>query len=66
VEEIKLAIKYMDCAFDIFDIDEDLDSSSDYKIVESLNDPMIEKLVRQQEKTNRFSDIFNKPLKNEI
>lgn len=51
--------KYSNIPLDFFDEENIFESSSEHVSPEVINDPTIEKLLRQQEKINRFKDICN-------
>lgn len=51
--------RYQDTALESFDIEDGFIPSSDSLPQEYLNEPIIQKLLRQQEKINGFRDICN-------
>ncbi len=54
-EEIDLDTKYPETLSEIFDTE----TGSDFMTPEYTTDPIIQKLLREQEEMNRFRDICN-------
>ncbi len=59
MEKNKLKTGYQKTVLESFDTENVFSGSSDSTPLEYINDPIIEKLLIQQEKINRFKDICN-------